>query len=71
MAAALPHEVAEFLSFVRLANPPAVPLHLSYVIVKEPYNQVPWFRYAIRERSECIVSAARIVLQSEFLQVQK
>ncbi len=71
MADALPHEVANFLAFVRLASPPAVPLHLSHIIVREPFNQAPWFQFVCRERSEALVSATRIVLQSDFLKVQK
>jgi hypothetical protein len=68
---ALPQEVADYLSFVSLPNPPAVPRHISHTIVREPYDHPPWFRFVCRERSDNLIAATRIVLQSNFLQLQK
>jgi hypothetical protein len=70
MALALPQEIATFLGFVGLDNPPALPLHVTHAIVQEPTNVAPWYRYVCRERSEVLKSAVRIVLQSEVSQLQ-
>jgi hypothetical protein len=71
MALALPSEVAHFLDFVPLPAVPIVPAFITHTIVKVPSDQAPWFIYERRERSEDLIAAARIVLQSNFFQVQR
>ncbi len=70
MALVLPQEIAIFLGFVGLANPPPLPRHVTHTIVQEPSNVSPWYQYVCRERSEVLKSAVRIVLQSELSQLQ-
>ncbi len=71
MALALPSEVARFLDFVPLPAVPVVPAYITHTIVQVPSDEAPWFKYECRERSADLVAAARIVLQSNYFQVQR
>jgi hypothetical protein len=71
MAFVLPQEVADFLEYVQLPTPPELPAFVTHAIVQVPSNHAPWFRYEQHERSDDLTNAALIVLQSNFLQIQR
>jgi hypothetical protein len=68
MSLSLSAEVAAFIEYRPFPTPPVVPAFVSHTVVRVPADQHPWFRYEVRERSNDLVTAARIVLQSNVLQ---
>jgi hypothetical protein len=71
MAFALPDEVATFLNLVPFPTVPILPGFITHTIVKVPCEQAPWFRYEQRERSGDLLTACRIILQSNYFQFQR
>jgi hypothetical protein len=71
MAFALPAEVATFLDLIPFPEVPVLPGFITHTIVQVPSDQTPWFQYEARERSRDLVTACRIVLQSNYYQLQR
>jgi hypothetical protein len=70
MALSFSSEVSSFIEFRPFSTPPVLPAFLTHTVVRVPSDEDPWFRYEVRERSGDLVSAARIVLQSNVTQLQ-
>ncbi len=70
MALFFSSEVSSFIEYRPFATPPLLPAFLTHTIVRVPADRDPWFKYEVRERSNDLVSAARIVLQSNISQLQ-
>ncbi len=71
MAFALPDEVSRFLNMVPFPTAPILPGFITHAIVKVPSDQAPWFQYERRERSGDLQTACRIILQSNYFQLQR
>ena len=65
MTSATALEVARYLEFRPFFTEPELPRYLTHTIVKIPALGLPGFIYECQPRSEAMISAARIVLQSD------
>ncbi len=70
MALSFSAEVAAFIEYRPFPTPPVLPAFVTHTIVRVPADQHPFFRYEARERSDDLILAARIVLQSNVLRLQ-
>ncbi len=70
MALSFSAEVASFIGYRRFPTPPVLPAFVTNTIVRVPADQDPWFRFEARERSDDLILAARIVLQSNVTRLQ-
>jgi hypothetical protein len=71
MALSLSAEVAAVIEYRPFPTPPVLPAFVTHTIIRVPSDQPPWFRYEARERSGDLVTAARIVLQSNVYALQR
>ena len=65
MTSATAMEVAQYLDFRPFSVEPELPRFLTHAIVRIPSPDQPGFIYACQPRPEAMISAARIVLQSD------
>jgi hypothetical protein len=70
MALSFSAEVAAFIGYRPFSTPPVLPAFVTNTIIRVPADQHPWYRYEARDRSDDLVLAARIVLQSNVTYLQ-